>query len=58
MGPSQTYKLLHIMGNNKTKRQTAEWVKYLQTAQPTVLNFQTTHTVHTIQQQKSKQPNW
>ena len=57
MGPSQTYKLLHIMGNNKTKRQTAEWVKYLQTAQPTVLNFQTTHTVHTIQQQKSKQPN-
>ena len=49
--------VLHIMGNNKTKRQTAEWVKYLQTAQPTVLNFQTTHTVHTIQQQKSNQPN-
>ena len=57
MGPSQTYKLLHIMGNNKTKRQTAEWGKYVKTAQPTETNLQNTHTVHTIQQQKSKQPN-
>ena len=57
MGPSQTYKPLHIMGNNKTKRQTAEWGKYVKTAQPTETNLQNTHTVHTIQQQKSKQPN-